>query len=152
MFDTAKVKLIHVYYEAKYMTEQRLTARADEYSWLMRLYRTVFARICVSSNGASGRQAVGHIFDFMAVWKNFSYLLPRKTRERVFEPAYQDLFADHLETRRKRGKWFRRWLTFCFVFRTVLMVGDCFRALLADRGLRFLTSLLPEPLKRWWVS
>src|SRR6266545_2161218 len=55
-------------------------------------------------------------------WRLFSYLLPRKTRERVFEPAYQELLEDYLTTHGKyRTKWAKRWLTFCYTFRTVVM-------------------------------
>jgi hypothetical protein len=76
------------------------------------------------------------------VW---SYLLPRSTRARVFEPAYQDLLRDFAEARQFKGKWQRRWLTFCFAFQTALMVIDCLRALILDR----FAFLLPEHLRRW---
>jgi hypothetical protein len=32
------------------------------------------------------------------------------------------------------------------------MVMDFVTVLLKDRGLRFLMTLVPEPLKRWWIS
>jgi hypothetical protein len=89
---------------------------------------------------------------FPRFWNLFAYLLPRKVRERVYEPAHQELLEDYLTARKKyRTKWSRRWLTFCFTFRTVLMVLDSFRAMLGDHVVDFLVRLLPEALRQWWV-
>jgi hypothetical protein len=85
-------------------------------------------------------------------WRLFSYLLPRKTRDRVFEPNYQELLEDYLTRGKYRTKWAKRWLAFCFTFRTILMVLGCFRAMLADKAIALLARLVPEPLKRWWLS
>jgi hypothetical protein len=82
----------------------------------------------------------------------FGYLLPHKARDRVFAPAYEEIKEDYLKTCRLRTPWKRHWLTFCFVFRTGLMVADCFRALLTDRAVRFVLALIPNPLKHWWYS
>lgn len=69
-------------------------------------------------------------------WKLFSYILPHNTRKRVFEPAYQEMFEDYLETRGKyRTKWAKRWLAFTYTVRTAFMVLDCFRALVAHKVL-----------------
>jgi hypothetical protein len=90
---------------------------------------------------------------FPRAWRLFSYLLPRKTRDRVFEPAYQDLVDDYLTTRAKyRTKWAKRWLTFCYTLRTCLMVLDCLRAMLADKAIALLARVVPERLKHWWLS
>jgi hypothetical protein len=86
-------------------------------------------------------------------WRLFSYVLTRKTRDRVFEPAYQELLEDYLTTRGKyRTKWAKRWLTFSYTFRTCLIVLDCLRAMLADKAIALLARVVPEPLKRWWLS
>lgn len=89
---------------------------------------------------------------FRRFWELFSYILPHRVRERVFEPAFNELLEDYLEIRgRYRTRWAKRWLTVAFTFRTVLMVADCIRAILADRAVRFISRLLPEPLKHWWT-
>jgi hypothetical protein len=66
----------------------------------------------------------------------FGRLLPRKTRKRVFTPAYEEIKEDYLEACKLCTPWKRRWLSCCLVFRTGLMVADCFRALLVDRAVR----------------
>jgi hypothetical protein len=74
-----------------------------------------------------------------------SFLLGRKTREQVFEPAFNDLIAAHL--RAQEGKfqktWARRWIKFCFGFRTAILLAEC-----AIVGIRRL--LLPRGLERLW--
>lgn len=89
---------------------------------------------------------------FPRFWELLGYVLPKKTRERVFTPTYQELLEDYVSVRRKyRTKWARRWLNFCFTFRTLLMIGDCFRAMMADKAFQLLLRLVPEPIKKWWV-
>jgi hypothetical protein len=81
----------------------------------------------------------------------FSYLLPRKTRERVFEPAREELLEDYLTSySHYRTLWARRWLTFCFTFRTAWMVADCIRVMLISPLGRFLLLLIPAAVRRWW--
>ncbi len=88
---------------------------------------------------------------FPRFWELFSYILPHGVRKRVFEPAFNEMIEDYLETRgRYRTRWAKRWLTFAFTFRTALMVFDCFRALLTHRAFRFVSHLLPEPIRSWW--
>ncbi len=77
-----------------------------------------------------------------------SFLLPRTSRLRVFEPAYQDLIRDFAEARQFKGKWARRWLAFCFAFQAALMVLDCVRALVLDK----LAWTLPKTMREWWLS
>ena len=59
-------------------------------------------------------------------WSRLGHLLPRRVRERVFEPAYNDLFADGAH--RRSG----------FALRVLLMTADCARvglaAVLVRRG------------------
>jgi hypothetical protein len=81
----------------------------------------------------------------------FSNLLPRETRERVFEPVRQELLEDYLTShRRYSSTWARRWLTICFTFRTALMVADCFRVILISPVGLFLLWLVPTVVRRWW--
>jgi hypothetical protein len=90
---------------------------------------------------------------FPRFWELFSFVLPHKTRERVFEPHYQELLEDYLVTRgRYRTPVAKKWLTFCFAFRTGLMVLDCLRVLLTHKALQFLLGIIPEAVKQWWWS
>jgi hypothetical protein len=58
------------------------------------------------------------------LWRLFSFILPRKIRERVFEPAYKDMLAEYMQARRCRTKWAKRWLAAAFTIRSVFMVVD----------------------------
>ena len=88
-------------------------------------------------------------FNFLIFWRYFAFVLPHKTRERVFDPAHEELLEDYLLTRRLRGKWARRWWTFCFTVRTALMILDCFRAMLADRAFQLIVWLIRAAVNGW---
>jgi hypothetical protein len=91
--------------------------------------------------------------DFPKGWRLFSYVLPRPLREKVFEPAYNDLVQDFVLTRRKyRNKWVKRWLGLCYTFRTMLMVADCCRVGSLGKIVDLIAKLIPSPLMRWWRS
>ena len=91
--------------------------------------------------------------DFPRFWELFAFILPRKTRERVYDPCHQELLADYLLTRRKyRTKWAKRWLSLCFTFRTFLLVAECIRVMLADKAIRFIGRSIPSVVKKWWLS
>jgi hypothetical protein len=80
-----------------------------------------------------GRAATG----FPRIWALFAYLLPKAIRESAYEPSRQDLLEDYLLARRSyRTKWARRWLAFCFTFRTAVLVIQSLRAMLGEKGLR----------------
>jgi hypothetical protein len=82
-----------------------------------------------------------------SVLRLFSYLIPRATRERVFEPAFNDALKDFVETQQHLPDAFkRRWLTTCFLFQGLLIVVDCLRALVLDR----LLWLIPTQFRHWW--
>ena len=90
---------------------------------------------------------------FPRIWELFAFVLPKKFRERVYEPAHQELLEDYLLVRQKyRTKGARRWLAFCFCWRTFWLVVQCFQAVFADKALRGLATLIPEQIKRWWLS
>src|SRR5208282_233949 len=81
---------------------------------------------------------------FPRIWELFSFILDKQTRERVYEPLYNDMLEKHLESRRFRSKWAKRWLGFAFTVRTACMVLDCARVTLIDRPLHWLRQYLPE--------
>jgi hypothetical protein len=88
---------------------------------------------------------------FPRFWELFGYLLPRKTRERVYEPVHQELLEDYFTACPKYPVGLpRSWLSFCFTFRTMLLVADCFRALATDRAAQFVLRLIPGTVKQWW--
>lgn len=72
-----------------------------------------------------------HGLSFPHVWDLFRFMLPKRTRERIYEPAYNDLLALYLEAQQSRyqTKWARRWLWFCFAFQSFWLVVKCYRAL-----------------------
>ena len=84
------------------------------------------------------------------MWELFSFLLPRKTRRECFEPAYNDLRSETLRARKFHGKWARRWISFCFILKTALMLMECLRVLLQSGTGRIILGLLPESLRNWW--
>jgi two-component system, NtrC family, sensor kinase len=79
------------------------------------------------------------------LWRFFSLVLPPETRTRVFEPSFQELLADYIVARTQcRTKWGLHWLTVCFTCRTILMVIQCLRAMLADRFFRWVSNLVSD--------
>jgi hypothetical protein len=54
----------------------------------------------------------------------FRLILPPKVRTQTFEPAYNDKKAVYLESWRKRQKWGRFFLAFCFVLSVLVMVAQ----------------------------
>jgi hypothetical protein len=80
---------------------------------------------------------------FPRLWSLLAFLLPRKARAEAYEPAHQELLEDYLVARKLyRTKWARRWLTFCFMLRTVVMVAQSLRAWLGDKRIRALKWLM----------
>jgi hypothetical protein len=90
-------------------------------------------------------------FNWPRLWELLSFLLPRNTRERVFEPCRNELLEDFQRAKKYKGKWESRWLRICFTLRTVLLVLDCWRAMIADKALSFFFKGVPESIKRWWL-
>jgi hypothetical protein len=80
---------------------------------------------------------------FPRIWALFAYLLPREIRERVYEPAHQELLEDYLEARRRfRTKGACRWLTFCFTVRTAMMWAESLRVMACSKGAKALRWLV----------
>ncbi|MFN0131997.1 MAG: hypothetical protein ACKVW3_05635 [Phycisphaerales bacterium] len=81
------------------------------------------------------------------LWKLMAFLLPKETRERVFDPAHADLLDQYLLAKRYRGKWVKRWLAFCFLVRTFVMYADCLRVAFAGK----LAWLIPPWIRVFWL-
>lgn len=76
-------------------------------------------------------------------WDLFSVILPQSVRERVYEPARQELLDDYLSVRGKfPTKWGTRWINFAFTVRIAVMVAQSLRAWLGDKALAWLWWLL----------
>ena len=76
----------------------------------------------------------------------FGYILPRETRERIYEPGKGDLLEDYLETRKKyRTKWSKRWLAVCFTIRTIVLFAGALRGFLLEKCL----WLVPKTVRSW---
>jgi hypothetical protein len=89
---------------------------------------------------------------FPRAWNLLAFVLQKRIRARVYEPAHQELLEDYLLARRKyRTPWACRWLTFCFTWRTFWLVVQCFQAVFADKAMAAVGKLVPEPVKRWWL-
>lgn len=89
---------------------------------------------------------------FPRVWELLGFLLGRTIRERIYTPIHHELLEDYLLAKRYRTKGARRWLAFCFTLRTLVLLAECVRAALADKGARLLLKLMPEPLREWWAT
>jgi hypothetical protein len=84
--------------------------------------------------------------DYPRIWGLLQYLLPHKARRDVFHPAHEELRADYyVAMRTYRSKGARACLRFCFGFRTVLMLVECYRVVSLDR-------LVPPRLRRWLMG
>jgi hypothetical protein len=77
--------------------------------------------------------------NFPRLWSLLPFALSRKTRERVYEPAHQELLEDYIRAcSLKGGRGLKRWLIICFTIRSIVMVGQCIAASMGDKGLRLL--------------
>jgi hypothetical protein len=84
-------------------------------------------------------------------WRLFRYLLPPETRERVFDPAFNDLLEIHAVRCSESGKGAKRWLGFCFTFHMLRMVANCFGATLSDKASAMLRKLWLGLALWWWL-
>jgi hypothetical protein len=80
------------------------------------------------------------------LWGLLQYLLPYKARREVFQPSYDELLVDYYATLpHEQSRGARACLRFCFAFRTVLMLAECWRVLALDK-------LIPPRLRRWLMG
>ena len=123
-----------------------------------RLLERNLAELKEAHNAASATAAIRQSarekapFNWPRLWELLSFLLPRKTRERVFEPCRNELLEDFQRAKKYKGKWETRWLWFCFTLRTALLVLDCWRAVVAEKALSLALKGVPEAVKRWWLG
>jgi hypothetical protein len=76
--------------------------------------------------------------NFLRVWDLLQYLVPHKVRWEVFTPCREELERDYLTAMRKyRSPLARKWLQFCFLIRTLLMIVGCYKANQLDKLSRF---------------
>lgn len=84
------------------------------------------------------------------IWDLMGFLLPRESRLRVYKPAIEERKLDYYEAfEANTGKWARRWLGFCFAFRTAVLVGDCWRLSGVERMARWFHWLFRASLVYW---
>jgi hypothetical protein len=76
------------------------------------------------------------------MWLFFSHLLPNKSRQECFEPAYGDFLEEYITARRPVGISGQCWIGFVFTLRAVLIVVECYRL--------YLIGLLSGPIRNWW--
>jgi hypothetical protein len=77
--------------------------------------------------------------DFPRIWWLLGFLLPRRVRQEVFEPAQEEMKEDYLRALRPlRTCGEARWLTMCFSFHTLVVVFQSAGAAIGDRGRRCL--------------
>lgn len=87
------------------------------------------------------------------IWDLAQYFLPKKIRERVYEPAHQEMLEDYLESQEKCDTLLsKQWINLCFIFRGTILLLDCWRALLTDKSVQLLLSLVPSQIREWWTS
>jgi hypothetical protein len=84
------------------------------------------------------------------MWELFPYLLPKTTRLRVYEPAYNDILHDYLLSRKYKTEGAKRWLTFCFCVRTVGLIFGSLRAMVGAKCWAVIEKILPEWIRQFW--
>lgn len=83
----------------------------------------------------------------------FAFVLTHKTRREVFEPFFEEMKQDYLVMRAlvitSLG---RKWLNFCFGWRTFWMVLDCLRVGFASKSVGVVMKFVPPSWRSWWSS
>lgn len=89
-------------------------------------------------------------------WMHFSFLLDKRTRERVFEPAIEDMklqFAKALAVE-NQTRLERRWVGFCFKWRGARLIFDCSWRTMSNWALGGVTLIggpgIKEKLEQIW--
>jgi hypothetical protein len=90
---------------------------------------------------------------FPRIWELMGYMLPPKAHDRLWIPAIEDEKRKYYEARRRyRTRAARVWLKVAFTVRTLLMVPDCYRVMGVSKLQGLFETLIPEPLRRWWLG
>lgn len=132
--------------EEEWTKHEEAWRKVSELGWVAKA-QEVRAELIKTEGTAVPRRArfslKKHLPGWPRFWELFGFLLPRKTREKVYDEIRNELLEDYYYTRKKyRTKWARRWLTLCFTFRTFLVIGDCWRVLLGAGVAKALLGLL----------
>ena len=85
---------------------------------------------------------------FPRVWELFPFILGRKLRTEIYEPAHEELREDFVRAQLYTGAWAKRWLVFAFTVRTALLVLECLRVAAGERVMRALGGLAQEFIRR----
>jgi hypothetical protein len=84
-------------------------------------------------------------------WAVLRFLMSKKAREEVFEPSYQDFLEDYLlACRENPSTWGRRRVHLVFTWRVLVLAGQCLQAVLGDRMLALLQSVVPHIIVSFW--
>lgn len=113
----------------------------------------LFVRLCISKKFRRAILievlALWHVdnpsFSYPRFWKAFSWLIPRKTRMRVFDPAYADLMLDYCEMPQPKTKLGKAYRHFVFVTHTILLVLDTLRATAAAKIFDLVVGVFRTP-------
>jgi hypothetical protein len=80
--------------------------------------------------------------EFRRLWTLVSFAFSRDVRERIYEPAHQELLEDLIRAQAiSSGKWAKRWLIICFTVRSFIMVAQSLGVSLGDKGSGILKKL-----------
>jgi hypothetical protein len=93
--------------------------------------------------------------NFPRVWELLRFAMGARARELYFEPAYNDLLADHLESQlpRYQTTWTRRWIQACFFARTAGLIAQCMAVGLRGAiGAMVVPMALREAVLKWWYG
>jgi hypothetical protein len=108
----------------------------------------IFKRKCVTRRNRRASRTRQPVFSrylnsMPLCWELLGFLMSGKVRTELFEPSIEELKADWLRAKAKfDAPRFRYWITFCFTFRTLMLVVNCWLAAGGDR----LARILIEPI------
>jgi hypothetical protein len=134
--------------------ENEFTPRSDHVTILDHWPEDILAFSEVMSHGII-ISTVEHDTGWPRFWELLRFFLGRRLREQVFEPAFNDLLADHLTTRavRFQSPWARRWITFCFGARTAWLILECAAVgLRGTVGLFIVPQSVRDAVREWWFN
>lgn len=77
-----------------------------------------------------------------------SFAMPTAIRCRLFTPGYEDLRNEFVAEHTRYVGWERKLLIGCFIFRALLLVLGCVRAMV----LEYFLWVLPPRIRAWWTG
>lgn len=89
---------------------------------------------------------------FPRVWELIGFLFTHRIRNDVYEPYRNEMLEDYYSSKRFRSRGAKWWLRLCFLWRTVWVVLDCWRLTLSSPLGKWLSGMMPEPIRRWWLG